>query len=610
MRYAELGVTTNFSFLRGASHADELVAQAKALGLIYVGCAWIGHKSPFDEKQCRAAAAVFNRAGKGLSEHGMKFYYHNHGYEFYPHGSGTLFDLLVAETDPQTVYFQMDVLWTVFPGQDPAKLLEKYPNRWLLLHLKDLKKLRSSRKSSWAISSSRLRLVADTTRTSIRIGARVNVQDLCMLHVTNRKFSLTLEDGASVGHSVSLHGCVLRSGCLIGIGAIVLDGARVCTGSIIAAGALVPPGKEIPAGSVASGTPAELVGLVKGNGLCDANLTVGHAKVESAWEKLLDGSPLAWDTAWETSGNQKDTRKHWTAGPDGVLTGYAAKGTPGSSHLYYTKKSFKNFEVRAEICISDDGNSGFYFRADEVKDAVGVNGFQAEIAAAKDVGGLYETGGRAWVVQPAPDQVKKWFKPQEWNEMTVSAHGRRIVVHVNGHRTAELADDPGRLEGHLALQLHGGTRNLLAAARRVHVLDPVEVGDDLHAILDDRDQVVVVDILLLVSQLGEEEIGAVELFLRQLDLRRRDVLVELLDRSRAVDDRAHDRVAQAPGEGPGGGCRNLHRLFSLPESLAQPVEREIQTGDYVLCPACYLKDASGNSRLMKIRVAEFIQLVI
>ena len=117
-----------------------VIRDAKELGLIYVGCAWIGHKSPFDEKQCRVAAEVFNNAGKALAEQGMKFYYHNHGYEFYPHGDGTLFDLLMAETDPHYVYFQMDVLWTVFPGQSPAKLLEKYPNRWLLLHLKDLKK--------------------------------------------------------------------------------------------------------------------------------------------------------------------------------------------------------------------------------------------------------------------------------------------------------------------------------------------------------------------------------------------------------------------------------------------------------------------------------------
>jgi len=133
-------IGSHFPYERLRDDLDGVVRDAKALGLIYVGCAWIGHKAPFDEKQCRAAAAVFNRAGKAVAEHGMKFFYHNHGYEFYPHGSGTLFDLLVAETDPQTVYFQMDVLWTVFPGQDPAKLLLKYPDRWLLLHLKDLKK--------------------------------------------------------------------------------------------------------------------------------------------------------------------------------------------------------------------------------------------------------------------------------------------------------------------------------------------------------------------------------------------------------------------------------------------------------------------------------------
>jgi sugar phosphate isomerase/epimerase len=133
-------IGSHFPYDRLRDDIAGVIREAKEMGLIYVGCAWIGHQAPFDEKQCRAAAAVFNSAGKALAEHGMKFYYHNHGYEFGPHGSGTLFDLLMAETDPQYVYFQMDVLWTVFPGQDPAKLLEKYPDRWLLFHLKDLKK--------------------------------------------------------------------------------------------------------------------------------------------------------------------------------------------------------------------------------------------------------------------------------------------------------------------------------------------------------------------------------------------------------------------------------------------------------------------------------------
>ncbi len=119
---------------------DGVIRTAKALGLSYVGCPWIPHKGAFDEAECRAAATVFNRAGKALAKHGMKFYYHNHGYEFVPYKNGTLFDLLVAETDPRYVYFQMDVLWTIFPGQDPVKLLEKYPQRWLLMHLKDLRK--------------------------------------------------------------------------------------------------------------------------------------------------------------------------------------------------------------------------------------------------------------------------------------------------------------------------------------------------------------------------------------------------------------------------------------------------------------------------------------
>jgi sugar phosphate isomerase/epimerase len=130
----------HFPYERLRDDIAGVIAEAKGLKLPYVGCAYIGHKAPFDEKQCRDAAAVFNRAGKALAEHGMKFYYHNHGYEFGPHGDGTLFDLLAAETDPRCVYFQLDVLWTVHPGQDPVKLIEKYPSRWLMLHLKDLKK--------------------------------------------------------------------------------------------------------------------------------------------------------------------------------------------------------------------------------------------------------------------------------------------------------------------------------------------------------------------------------------------------------------------------------------------------------------------------------------
>jgi sugar phosphate isomerase/epimerase len=133
-------ISTLLPYARIRDDIEGVARDAKTLGLLYVGCAWIDHAEPFDEKQCRSAASVFNRAGAALAKHGIKFIYHNHGYEFRPHGQRTLFDLLVAETDPHTVFFEMDVMWTVMPGQDPVKLLERYPGRWRLMHLKDLKK--------------------------------------------------------------------------------------------------------------------------------------------------------------------------------------------------------------------------------------------------------------------------------------------------------------------------------------------------------------------------------------------------------------------------------------------------------------------------------------
>jgi carbonic anhydrase/acetyltransferase-like protein (isoleucine patch superfamily) len=91
----------------------------------------------------------------------------------------------------------------------------------------------------------------------IRIGARTNVQDACVLHVT-AQHPTTLAEDVTVGHSVTLHGCTIERLCLIGIGAIVLNGAVVGEESIVAAGALVPEGMVIPARSVVMGSPAKV----------------------------------------------------------------------------------------------------------------------------------------------------------------------------------------------------------------------------------------------------------------------------------------------------------------------------------------------------------------
>lgn len=119
---------------------EKTVAEAKRFGIQYVGVAWAPHKNPLDEQQVLKIAEGFNQAGKLLKAHGLQFFYHNHGFEFLPYKDGTLFDLLVQKTDPDLVKFEMDVLWVIHPGQDPVTLLKKYPNRWALMHLKDLRK--------------------------------------------------------------------------------------------------------------------------------------------------------------------------------------------------------------------------------------------------------------------------------------------------------------------------------------------------------------------------------------------------------------------------------------------------------------------------------------
>jgi sugar phosphate isomerase/epimerase len=133
-------VSGHFSFEQWSQDPEGVLLQARDLGLVEVGCAWIPHSGNFDEKTCRHAIEVFNRAGLLAAKHHMRFFYHTHGYEFQPYRDGTLFDLLVQETDHDNVKFEMDIFWIVHGGQDPVRLLWKYPFRWELMHLKDMRK--------------------------------------------------------------------------------------------------------------------------------------------------------------------------------------------------------------------------------------------------------------------------------------------------------------------------------------------------------------------------------------------------------------------------------------------------------------------------------------
>jgi len=93
----------------------------------------------------------------------------------------------------------------------------------------------------------------------IRIGARTNVQDLTVVHVTSGAHPTTVGDDVTVGHRVILHGCTVEHHCLVGMGAILLDGVHVEPYCLIGAGALVTGGTHIPAGSLVLGSPARVV---------------------------------------------------------------------------------------------------------------------------------------------------------------------------------------------------------------------------------------------------------------------------------------------------------------------------------------------------------------
>ena len=92
----------------------------------------------------------------------------------------------------------------------------------------------------------------------IRIGARTNIQDATVIHVSSRTHPTILEDEITVGHRVTLHGCHVERGCLIGIGSILMDGVRVGAQSLVGAGSLLTPGTQVPPRSLVLGSPARV----------------------------------------------------------------------------------------------------------------------------------------------------------------------------------------------------------------------------------------------------------------------------------------------------------------------------------------------------------------
>ncbi len=112
---------------------------AKALGLRWMVCPIIPREQWGSEEGFKRAAQDFNAWGKQARDMGMSVAYHNHDYEFRPLNGTTGYEILVKETDPELVSFELDCYWVAQAGLDPLEMLKQLGRRVRLLHLKDRK---------------------------------------------------------------------------------------------------------------------------------------------------------------------------------------------------------------------------------------------------------------------------------------------------------------------------------------------------------------------------------------------------------------------------------------------------------------------------------------
>jgi sugar phosphate isomerase/epimerase len=133
-----------------AAKGDQIIADAKTLGLKYIICSspmsdaakakleWAKKMDALDAGDWKLNAELFNKFGKQVKAAGIQFGYHNHHVEFKKFGDKTGFDTLFASTDADLVKIELDVGWAVAAGQDPVAILNKYKGRVVALHVKDI----------------------------------------------------------------------------------------------------------------------------------------------------------------------------------------------------------------------------------------------------------------------------------------------------------------------------------------------------------------------------------------------------------------------------------------------------------------------------------------
>jgi hypothetical protein len=206
----------------------------------------------------------------------------------------------------------------------------------------------------------------------------------------------------------------------------------------LSTGSTAVAGLTLAAATVISAMPAAIAG---DTGTCD---DATNSSQSQTWRPLFDGKTL---DGWHPVGDGK-----WTV-ENGVIVGRANKEKLYG--LLFSDDQFRDFTVRLKFKVLA-GDSGFYIRT-IFEEPDRARGQQVQVGlSGSGVGGVYESYGRGWIDKPSDELQSRILKDGDWNEMVISAHGGDIVVHVNGTKTADLKNDPGRREGHFALQMHSG----------------------------------------------------------------------------------------------------------------------------------------------------------
>ncbi len=121
---------------------DQCIDAHKTAGMQYIVTPWMAAPATLQELQ--VYCDYYNRIGERCKAKGLQFGYHNHAHEFAKIEGQMMYDYMLEHTDPELVFFQMDVYWTVRGGQSPVEYFQKYPGRFELLHIKDHKELGQS----------------------------------------------------------------------------------------------------------------------------------------------------------------------------------------------------------------------------------------------------------------------------------------------------------------------------------------------------------------------------------------------------------------------------------------------------------------------------------